>query len=571
MITFEKIKIQNFMSVGNAPLELDYTKSKTTLVTATNGVGKSSIMMDSICFALYGKPYRNINKPQLVNSINGKACLVEISFKVGKVKYIVKRGIKPAIFEIYKNGTLLNQDAASRDYQKVLETNILKMNYRTFTQVVIMGSGNYIPFMKLSAQARREFIEDVLDIKIFSVMNSLLKQHMKDIDDEEKELLTAINLLKEKFKMQEQFIATLENEKETRRNEIQAEIEKLGEEEASLSSKIELLSLEVEQIGDQTEERSKVTKKLNDLKTIQTRLTKNIEKQQQNKEFFAVTEVCPTCHQEIGDHHRDHLIKTADSKVVELSSGLDELDQMLNDIQNKMANIESNQREVMRVQGEIGTAQSSMSVTQKLITKYQRELIDLNANTSSVDTEKKVLKTISKDIVHKDKERKDLGVTKQYNDAIAYLLKDTGIKTKIVKQYVPVFNKLINAYLQHLDLFVSFELDENFNETVKSRYRDFFTYESFSEGEKQRIDLAMLFTFREIARMKNAINVNLLIMDEVLDQSLDNVGVDNFFNIISGLPTSNLFVISHRESMQDKFDDSVRLVKHNNFTVLDKK
>jgi len=569
MITFETLTITNFMSVGNAPLVIDYTSNKSTLVTATNGSGKSSVMMDSICFALYGKPYRNINKPQLLNSINGKNCLVEIKFSVGKTKYTVKRGIKPALFEIYKNGVLLNQDAASRDYQKVLEQSILKMNYRTFTQVVIMGSGNYVPFMRLKSNERREFIEDVLDIKIFSIMNQLLKQHMKDTDDQEKAIKHTIDLLKEKATMQQSFIATLEKEKQTRTSEIQFQIDSMSAEIIILNDKIELLSEQADTLGDSAKDLSKIQTKMKDLVSIQSKIQKNIEKNTADKDFYSSIEVCPTCHQTVEDHHREKIIGKVDDKLNEFQKGLINVEAVMADINREVEDVEARQKELQKIQGEIGTSQSSIAVAQRLVQNYQRDMADLLTNSASVDAERDKLKVISKEIVAKDKQRKEVVIQQEYNDATASLLKDTGIKTKIIKQYVPVFNKLINTYLSHLDLFVSFELDENFNETVKSRYRDSFTYDSFSEGEKQRIDLAMLFTFREIARMKNAINVNLLIMDEVLDQSLDGIGVENFFNIIGSLSSTNLFVISHRENMGDKFDAHMKLSKPNNFTVLD--
>lgn len=569
MITFSKIIITNFMSVGNAPLTIDYTAHKSTLVTATNGSGKSSVMMDSICFALYGKPYRNINKPQLLNSVNGKNCVVEIHFSSGRTKYIVKRGIKPALFEIYKNGVLLNQDAASRDYQKVLETSILKMNYRTFTQVVIMGSGNYVPFMRLKANDRREFIEDVLDIKIFSIMNQLLKQHMKDTDDQEKSIKASIDMLKEKARMQESFIQTLEKEKKTRTDEVQAQIDGAVEEIASLNELIEKLNIEADALSESTKDLSRVQGKLREMLQLQTKIQKNIEKQTSDKDFYSSIDVCPTCHQTVEDHHREKIIKKVDEKLNEFNTGLANIEQLMGSINQEVEDVEARQKELQKVQADIGTSQSSITVAQRLVRKYQAEMSDLLNNSASVDAEKAKLKALSKEIVAKDKERKEVVIQKQYNEATASLLKDTGIKTKIIKQYVPVFNKLINAYLQHLDLFVSFELDENFNETVKSRYRDAFTYDSFSEGEKQRIDLAMLFTFREIARMKNAINVNILICDEILDQSLDAIGVDNFFNIIGSLSNTNLFVISHRENMQDKFDGHLKITKKNNFTVIE--
>lgn len=570
MIEFEKIIILNFMSVGNAPLEIDYNKSKSTLVTATNGSGKSSVMMDSLCFALYGRPYRAINKPQLINSVNGKQCVVELHFKVNKSKYIVKRGIKPAMFEIHKNGKMINQDAAAKDYQKVLESNILKMNFRTFTQVVIMGSGNYVPFMRLTSAQRREFIEDILDIRIFSLMNQLLKQYAKDTEESEREIRNNISLAKEKFKLQESFIKTLESEKENRNSVLQLKIEELQKESVDTNDTIVALSAQVSALETEVVGLSKIKSKLAELTQLQDKIQRNIDKHIADKEFYASIETCPTCHQSVEDSQRLSIIKGVDDKLSEFDVAVHSLEKTMLNMRDDLAEIQHKQSELFDLQTEISSEQNALTVTQKLIHKHQLELSELMSNSTSVDLEKAKLKKISREIVKADKDRKEVVIQKEYNEAAASLLKDSGIKTKIIKQYIPVFNKLINSYLQQLDLFVSFEIDENFSETVKSRHRDAFTYQSFSEGEKQKIDLAMLFTFRDIARMKNAINVNLLIMDEVLDQSLDAVGVDNFFNIIDGLSSSNLFVISHRENMADKFETSLHLTKRNNFTVLDK-
>jgi DNA repair exonuclease SbcCD ATPase subunit len=559
----------NFMSVGSAPLTLEYDKSKSTLVSAANGSGKSSIMLDSICFALYGKPYRNINKPQLLNAVNQKALMVELAFKVDKTKYTIKRGIKPAVFEIYKNDKLLNQDAASRDYQKVLEQTILKMNYRTFTQVVIMGTGNYVPFMRLSPAARREFIEDILDIKIFSVMNALLKIQIKDHQEKVKDLINKIDFAKEKILMQKSFIEKLESEKSEKADQLNAEIDKLKSDIDSYWCEIEQLQLGIDGMMIDIADNDKITQKRVELMSIARQIKSNIAKQDEAQEFYTKIEVCPTCHQEIEEHHRDKLIGRAKSKIVEFEEGLSEISTKLDEFNSQLTVMAERQTEISELQSKISDKQNAITLANKLMSKHQKDVELLKTDTTSIAPEQEKLKKLSKDLITMVDTKKDLKATESYYDLISGMLKDTGIKTRIIKQYVPIFNKLINKYLQQLDLFVEFQLDENFNETVKSRYRDSFTYDSFSEGEKQRIDLALMFVFREVARLKNAINTNLLIMDEVLDASMDAAGVDNFFNIINGLSSTNLFIISHREGVVDKFDSNIRLIKKGNFTVLD--
>ncbi len=569
MIKFEKITIKNFMSVGNASLTVDYTAAKSTIVTAVNGSGKSSIMLDSICFVLYGKPYRPINKPQLLNSINQKGLLVEIEFKIDKTRYKVKRGIKPNIFEIYKGGKLINQDAAARDYQKVLEQTILKMNFRTFTQIVIMGSGNYIPFMRLKPDARREFIEDILDIKIFSTMNMLLKQQVKEHFEHLKEITTNINFLKEKIKIQHSFIEKMEDEKTNQKASIVSEIERLTTEIDDLWKTISSLQENVESIQLDIDGHNMISDKKIELQTLAKQIKANIVKFNKDKEFYSNTEICPTCHQEIEEHHREKIIARATNKVTEFGRGLAEIEARLIDFNSQLEIISEKQRKISELQSRISECNSSINTANTMISKYHTDLSTISTDTGSIDSEKAKLKKTSKELMTLVDEKRTMKDTETYFGVISGMLKDTGIKTRIIKQYVPVFNKLINKYLQQLDMFVEFQLDENFSETVKSRYRDTFTYDSFSEGEKQRIDLALMFVFREVARLKNAINTNLLIMDEVLDASMDATGVDNFFNIINSLSTTNLFVISHRQGMADKFDAGIKLIKKGNFTVVD--
>jgi len=569
MIKFGSITLKNFMSVGNSPLVIDYNQAKSVLVTATNGTGKSSIMLDSLTFALYGKPYRNINIPQIINSVNQKGLEVDLTFTVNKVKYRIVRGIKPKKFEIYKNGKLLNQDADTRDYQKVLEQTILKMNYQTFTQVVIMGSGNYVPFMRLKAAARREFIEDILDIKIFSVMNNLLKQQVKTHYEELDKITTNINFLKEKIKMQQSFVEKLESEKEGKKSDIEKEIIRLNEEVHAQFVKIEMLTLGINaaELDDTAFER--ITTKKSELLNIAKQIKTNIAKQDKDKDFYATTDICPTCHQSIEEHHRENLIKKSTSKIVEFEEGLKEIEERMKSFNEQITRISETQDQIRKLQSEIGTCNSAIAIANSLLSKQHQELGNMLRDNGSIDDEKEKLSSLAKDILSASETKKELKKQESYYDAISGMLKDTGIKTRIIKQYVPVLNGLIKKYLDLMDLFVSFELDENFNETVKSRHRDTFTYESFSAGEQQRINLALMFVFRDVARLKSSVNTNLLIMDEIMDQSLDQAGIDGFLSIVESLKDTNLFVISHRENLGDRFDANLKLTKHGNFTVLD--
>ena len=568
MIKFQKISIRNFMSVGNNPLEIDYTQSKTTLVIAVNGGGKSSVMMDSLSFVLYGKPYRNINKPQLVNSINDKECLVEVWFNVDRTRYQVRRGIKPMIFEIYKNGKLINQDAKALDYQKFLETNVLKMNYRTFTQVVIMGSGNYIPFMRLESWKRREFIEDILDIKIFTLMNQLLRDRIRTATESSESVLTEIKILFGKVNMQKDFIKTLEQQKSDRVTELTDHIDTLMREISSHGKDIAKLESQVEDFEKKIVDYLPLQEKLAELKLVHKRTNQNIHKVMADKEFYSKTEVCPTCHQSIEDHHREKLIEGVEEQHDKYKVALNDLLGKMTQVEGELQKVSYAQAKISELQSMIGALQSNITVSNRLLNTHQKQMTEILTNTSSIDEERKKLKGMAKEMLGLDKKKSEIDEDFRYYDVAFSLLKDSGIKTKIIRQFVPMINKLINTTLSQMDLFVSFNLDENFNETVKSRYRDTFTYESFSEGEKQRIDLALLFVFRDIARLKNSVNANIILMDEVLDSSMDSSGVDNFFEVIKSLSGSNLFVISHRPGIEDKFDRNIRLVKKNNFTVV---
>ena len=568
MLVFQKISIQNFGSVGNSPLEINYLKSKSTLVTANNGSGKSMLMTDALSFVLYGKPYRNINKPLLINSINQKNCVVSLELKSNKVHYTIKRGMKPNIFEIYKDGKLLDQEAASRDYQKYLETVILKMNYRTFTQVVIMGSGNYIPFMRLTPAQRREFIEDILDIRVFSIMNQLLKQKNKDIEESENKINTEIKTIKNNIALQEGFIKVLENQKEAKINDLKSRINSLIEENNQSFGELTTIQEINETLNTKYKNYDKVHNKLSDLKHLYNSINKTIKKHKETKEFFDSIQVCPTCNQPLEIEHKERILTDIFIKLETSEKATIELENKINEVQTSLLELDDISSVITDNQIKIGNIQSHINSSNKIIEQYQKEMSSSFTENNDIENERRKIKTLAKNLINLDKDKKEILELKEIGLISQSLLKDSGIKAKIIRQYIPIFNKMINFYLQKMELFVSFNLDENFNETVLSRHRDNFTYESFSAGEKQRIDLAMMFVFREIARLKNAVAVNVLIMDETLDTSLDSTGVDNFFSIVETLDKTNLFVISHRENMADKFESTIKLNKVNNYTIM---
>jgi len=567
MIVFTKITIRNFMSVGNAPLTIEYAKHKTTLVTAANGAGKSSVMLDALTFVLYGFPYRDINKPQLINSVNNKGLVVELEFTSGKTKYRVVRGVKPNLFEIYKNGKLINQDAAIRDYQKVLENGILKMSYRTFSQVVIMGSGNYVPFMRLKTDQRREFVENVVDIRVFSTMNMLLKQKSKLIDEKIQDNNSEFSLVVAQIKMQESFIASMSTEHASRIAELNTKITNTDHDIESVQFEINQVQSEIDAIKFEDDVFDNITSRIQKLKSLQDRIQQNSKKCSDDKVFFQTIDVCPTCHQTVDDDHRSLMVKEVEQKINIAENGLAALIDKLASANQEMVEFTEVQRSISAKQYTLSTLNTTLATSIRLKQDYQSQITKIQTNTSSIDIEKTKLRDMAKQAIELKNKRTELADEKTYVEVAATMLKDTGIKAKMIKQYIPVINKMINHYLQQMELFVSFEFDENFVESVKSRHRDIFSYDSFSEGEKTRINLALMFMFRDVARLKNSANTNLLIMDEIMDQSLDAGGIDAFFKLIGGLDKTNLFVISHREGVEDKFNNTIKLTKLNNFTV----
>ena len=571
MITFESIEWKNFLSTGNSANKVLLNKSTTTLIIGKNGEGKSTIL-DALCFSLFGKPFRNINKGQLVNSINQKNCLVEVHFTVNNKAYKVIRGIKPNKFEIWCDDELLNQDAAAKDYQKVLEQQILKLNYKTFTQVVILGSASFVPFMQLSSAQRREVIEDILDIRIFSTMNQLLKEKANDTKAEIARIEMEIANAKTKVEAQNAIIKTISDARADNIRSIQEKI-------AASTKEVERNQLEVDdligQIGhlkSQIEGQEKVKSDLKKAEEIRSKLHSKIETIEQRKEFLDSHDVCPSCEQGIPHEHKHSIISDLDAKVSDQNSKVAELETVLGSLNARLQNINSILEEITEKNIQLSTKNSAIAVTNKQIAQLEREIDAHQADTSNLDEEKSKLKALAEDAMGKIKSKTALQEHRNLEEVASLLLKDTGIKTAIIREYLPIMNKLINKYLNAMDAYIHFELDEAFNEIVKSRFRDEFTYASFSEGEKMRIDLAILFTWRQIAKMKNSVNTNLLLLDEIFDSSLDTAGTDYFLNLMNTFgENSNIFVISHKgDQLFDKFRSVIKFEKRNDFSVISK-
>jgi|TARA_R110000764_G_scaffold3479_3_gene14465 DNA repair exonuclease SbcCD ATPase subunit len=571
MLLFESISYKNFLSTGDKPTVIELNKDSATLVVGANGAGKST-MLDAISYALFGKPHRNINRPQLVNSINNKQLLVEVKFSLGLNKYRVIRGMKPNIFEIYHNDVMLNQESHSRDYQKVLEMNILKLNHRSFHQVVVLGSGNFIPFMQLPSYQRRSVIEDLLDIGIFTKMNMLTKERFSKLKSDLLDTDNQLNIIKEQITLQSKHISDLQNidiQRSTKASKkidsLQSEIELLEKRNASLNDSY------TEQLRPLISKLEKAQSKLNKLTEYKIQINSKIADVVKHARFYETNNSCPTCEQDISLELKANKHDEASVTAKALSDGLKELDINITDASEKLSVIRANHSEVQSIQSDISSNQRLIGNLQAQITDLQREndVTDELTDTAAAALELDTRKTHYSDTL--DSKSKHLE-TRSYYDAIGELLKDTGIKTKIIRQYLPIMNNLINKYLNILDFFVKFDLDESFNETIRSRHRDEFSYASFSEGEKSRIDLALLFAWRHIAKLKNSTNTNLLILDETFDSSLDVDGVDNLLKILYSLKKdSNVFIISHKKDVLDgKFPCKIEFEKVNNFSQVKK-
>ena len=569
MIVFKSIQWQNFLSTGNSPNKVLLNKSTTTLIIGKNGEGKSTIL-DALCFSLFGKPFRNINKGQLVNSINGKKCVVEIEFDVNGKEYKIVRGIKPNIFEIWCDGEMINQDAAVKDYQKVLEQQILKLNYKTFTQVVILGSASFVPFMQLPNAQRREVIEDILDIRIFSTMNQLLKEKAQDTKNEITSVEQEIKSAKDKVEAQQILINTISQAKTESINAIQSKIDANRSQVSESQTEINQLIGEIESLKTQIESKNKITGDIEKAKQLKAKFDQKVETCEHNAEFFTEHEVCPSCSQDIPEDHKSKIIHDLHEKMKESNGKITELESVLESLTTKLDKINEVVNQITDKNIELSTKNSTVTLLNRQISELEDEIKQSKSDTGDVDIEKSKLKQLAKDALDKISLKTQLQEQKNLEEVASILLKDTGIKTAIIREYLPVMNKLINKYLNAMDAYIHFELDEAFNETVKSRYRDDFTYASFSEGEKMRIDLAILFTWRQIAKMKNSVNCNLLLLDEIFDSSLDTAGTDYFLNLMNQFgENSNIFVISHKgDQLFDKFRSVIRFEKRNDFSVI---
>ena len=566
MIIFQKIKWRNFLSTGQHFTEVELNKNSTTLIVGNNGAGKSTIL-DALCFVLFGKAFRKINKPQLVNTTNEKDCLVEIELKIGSTDWMIRRGIKPNIFEIYRNGSVLDQSSSAIDQQKYLEQSILKMNYKSFTQIVILGSSNFVPFMQLSAASRREVIEDLLDIKIFSSMNVIIKEKIRSLKEEIRTLELKKESVRDKVEMQKNFIEELQNLSNANVNANKEKIANLDneigdylEENSSMEDPLRALIREQDEIIGYAE-------KLKKFGQLKGKISQKVSTITKEHKFFTENTVCPTCTQSIEEEFRLNRIKDAQDKAKELQSGYKELEEAIKEEEERERQFNNLSEEISKLTNGISQNNIKINGLRRQIRNLEKEIQTITENLANRNSEHEKLEQFKSDLksVYDDLSgKKDLI---QYHDFSYSLLKDSGVKSKIIKKYLPLINQQVNRYLQMLDFYINFTLDEEFNETVQSPIHEDFSYSSFSEGEKQRIDLALLFTWREVAKFKNSTNTNLLILDEVFDSSLDGFGTEDFLKIIRYvIKDANVFIISHKAGMEDRFESVLRFEKIKGFS-----
>ena len=569
-IKFKVIRWANFLSTGAQPTEVRFDKSPTTLIIGENGAGKSTIL-DALCFVLFNKPFRNINKPQLINAINGKNMLVEVEFSIGSKEYKICRGGKPTVFEIYLNGGLLNQDAAARDYQKYLEEHVLKLNYKSFTQIVILGSASFTPFMQLPAAHRREVIEDLLDIKIFTVMNTVLKDKANDVKIKVTELENKIEVGKSKVKIQQDYIKTLKEDNQKKVEDVQKRIAESNLEITQLQCSVEEVNSGVSSLQSSiTDSKEKRYKRI-ELAALLTKLSERIKTQEKHVSFYDEHDVCPTCNQALEVDVKENAKAAHTHKISEIETAVQTLTEQLNVIETRLEEITLIEEKITEHKSNIISLNTKIIANQNYVQKLNQDIPNAGADVSKLAEEQSKLKAIAKEVVLHSEAKSTLVEERHYLEIASLLLKDTGIKTKIIKQYLPVINKLVNKYLQAMDFFISFEIDEAFNEKIKSRHRDEFSYASFSEGEKAKIDLALLFTWRTIARMKNSASTNLLMLDEVFDGSLDINGTDFVMTILNTIgEDNNIFIISHKDALFDKFRSVIKFEKKAGYSQIAK-
>ena len=571
MIKFQTIRWKNLLSTGNSFTEVRLDKSINTLIIGNNGAGKSTIL-DALCFGLFGKAFRKINKPNLVNSINNSDTVIEVEFSTGKKQYKIVRGIKPNVFEIYVNGVLLNQDSKAKDYQDFLEKSILKFNFKSFTQIVILGSASFVPFMQLSPADRRAIIEELLDIQIFTSMNTLIKERVAEIKDKSLQNKYEMELTSEKIKMQKELI---EEHKKNHLVEIDKKVkekEESTEQIVTLNKNIVLIQKHIDVLNKKIQDKLDIEKKSSKLIQLESKMESRLKKLDKDYKFYEEHQSCPTCKQDIDDTFRSSQIAGIDKTKGDIAVAIKDLESKIQETNTRYEEIQKTVKHIQEHNNEIVKHNSTITAIHSYISKLEKEIKELSSSTTRNEDDDTKLNELKSTLAELVKNQQEMAVEKQYYDLASTLLKDTGIKTKIIKQYLPIINKYVNKYLKAMDFFVNFNLNENFEETIKSRYRDEFSYANFSEGEKMRIDLALLFTWRQIAKLKNSTNTNLLILDEVFDSSLDSVGTDEFLKLIQEMgQDTNIFVISHKgDQLFDKFRSVIKFEKKNNFSQVTK-
>jgi DNA repair exonuclease SbcCD ATPase subunit len=569
MIEFQKLRWKNLLSYGNFFTEIDFQKHNMTLISGKNGSGKSTIG-EALTFGLFGVPFRNINKPNLLNSINEKDCVVEIEFCIGKKQYKVRRGIKPNIFEIYCDGKIVDQDSKSKDYQKYLEQNILKLNYKSFTQLVFLGSSNFVPFMELAAQDRREVIEELLDIRVFSKMNTVLKEKMSGLKENMKDVDRDIVIAKEKIDLQRNHIKKLQSNNTTSINHNNNQIKESHDAISKINLEMDRINFEIVSRSERIRDSERIQEKHRKFQEISKKLGGQITKIEKSIDFYSQNNECPTCSQKMDGDFKQKTIDNKKQKLQELKSACDDLSNKIQETSQILLEHDKVNKEILKLNSEYQNKNASISGINQYILKLQQENQRLSSTDGVCEEEQKKLQQCEDDHANLLVKRDEMVDLKHMYDISVDLLKDTGIKTKIIRQYLPVMNKLINKYLTSMDFFVNFNLDENFKEIIKSRYRDEFEYNNFSQGQKFRIDMALLLTWREISRKKNSTNTNILILDEVFDSSLDASGTEDFMKLLRTLSKkTHIFVISHKpDVISDRFDHHIKVEIKNNFSAI---
>ena len=568
MIIFEKIRWKNFLSTGNVFSEIDLTEGRTNLIVGSNGAGKSTIL-DALTFSLFARPFRKISKSMLINSINEKDCVAEIEFRIGKIEYKVVRGMKPSKFEIYCNGVLWDKESSVNEQQKNFENSVLKMNYKSFTQIVVLGSSTFVPFMKLSVPQRREIIEDILDIQVFSTMNLLLKDRVKENNVEIRDVDYQIDLLKDKIELQKQHMLTLEKRTEEDIKKKQKQIEEYQTTETHGTEEVLILTQQIERLNKEMKEYSKSSEKLKKLNTFLIKLTHKLNTCEKDRKFFEDHDVCPTCSQELEKEFVATMTDDLDDKIKDISIGKDELLEAIEQEEKRLEKFTELSTEVNNINTTISQTNFQLMTIRKQITDIENEIKELEGTSPDKKAEYNKLETFIKDKKNFSRQYADLKKDGDVLTTAGQLLKDNGIKTRIIKTYLPTMNKLINDFLQRMEFYVNFTLDENFEEIIKSRYRDIFSYDSFSEGEKARIDIALLLTWRSIAKLKNSVDTNLLILDEIFDGSLDQTGTSDLGWILRNFDeNTKVYVISHKQNLDDKFDRTITVEKSKNYSTL---